>query len=76
MKIDHKFEKINFKIRNLLLKFNIISKKKLNKFVKIFTMKAVHHKKILNKLIILWPNLKNLSGGLNLSRGLNMIDST
>ena len=52
MKIDHKFEKINFKIRNLLLKFNIISKKKLNKFVKIFTMKAVHHKKNLNKLII------------------------
>ena len=25
---------------------------------------------------ILWPNLKNLSGGLNLSRGLNMIGST
>ena len=23
-----------------------------------------------------WPNLKNLSGGLNLSRGLNMIGST
>ena len=26
--------------------------------------------------IILWPNLKNLSGGLNLSRGLNMVGST
>ena len=25
---------------------------------------------------ILWPNLKNLSGGLNLSRGLNMVGST
>ena len=24
----------------------------------------------------LWPNLKNLSGGLNLSPGLNMVDST
>ena len=24
----------------------------------------------------LWPNLKNLSGGLNLSRGLNMVGST
>ena len=24
----------------------------------------------------LWPNLKNLSGGLNLSRGLNMAGST
>ena len=23
-----------------------------------------------------WPNLKNLSGGLNLSRGLNMVVST
>ena len=23
-----------------------------------------------------WPNLKNLSGGLNLSRGLNMLGST
>ena len=23
-----------------------------------------------------WPNLKNLSGGLNLSRGLNMVRST
>ena len=23
-----------------------------------------------------WPNLKNFSGGLNLSRGLNMVDST
>ena len=28
------------------------------------------------KLYDLWPNLKNLSGGLNLSRGLNMVDST
>ena len=26
--------------------------------------------------IILWPNLKNLSGGLNLSRGLDMVGST
>ena len=25
---------------------------------------------------VLWPNLKNLSGGLNLSRGLNMVGST
>ena len=24
----------------------------------------------------LWPNLKNLSGSLNLSRGLNMVGST
>ena len=23
-----------------------------------------------------WPNLKNLSGNLNLSRGLNMVGST
>ena len=23
-----------------------------------------------------WPNLKNLRGGLNLSRGLNMVGST
>ena len=23
-----------------------------------------------------WPNLKNLNGGLNLSRGLNMVGST
>ena len=23
-----------------------------------------------------WPNLKNLSGGLNLSPGLNIVDST
>ena len=23
-----------------------------------------------------WPNLKNMSGGLNLSRGLNMVGST
>ena len=23
-----------------------------------------------------WPNLKNLSGGLNFSRGLNMVGST
>ena len=29
-----------------------------------------------NKLIEQWPNLKNLSGGLNLSRGLNMVGST
>jgi len=27
-------------------------------------------------LEFLWPNLKNLSGGLNLSRGLNMVGST
>jgi len=26
--------------------------------------------------VIKWPNLKNLSGGLNLSRGLNMAGST
>ena len=26
--------------------------------------------------ILQWPNLKNLSGGLNLSRGLNMVGST
>ena len=25
---------------------------------------------------IQWPNLKNLSGGLNLSRGLNMVVSS
>ena len=25
---------------------------------------------------VLWPNLKNLNGGLNLSRGLNMDGST
>jgi len=25
---------------------------------------------------VLWPNLKNLSGGLNLSRALNMVGST
>ena len=25
---------------------------------------------------VLWPNLKNLSGGLNLSRGLHMVGST
>ena len=25
---------------------------------------------------VLWPNLKNLSGGLNLSPGLNMVGST
>jgi len=35
-----------------------------------------------NKLLIIvlthlqWPNFKNLSGGLNLSRGLNMVGST
>jgi len=28
------------------------------------------------KELVLWPNLKNLSGGLNLSRGLNMVGST
>ena len=30
------------------------------------------------KILILgqWPNLKNLSGGLNLNRGLNMVGST
>ena len=27
-------------------------------------------------LSVPWPNLKNLSGGLNLSRGLNMVGST
>ena len=27
-------------------------------------------------ICIQWPNLKNLSGGLNLSRGLNMVGST
>ena len=26
--------------------------------------------------LVLWPNLKNLSGGLNISRGLNMVGST
>ena len=31
---------------------------------------------IRNDLGHLWPNLKNLSGGLNLSRGLNMVGST
>ena len=29
-----------------------------------------------NDLFEQWPNLKNLSGGLNLSRGLNMVGST
>ena len=35
-------------------------------------------KKILIKVNsrLQWPNLKNLSGGLNLSRGLNMVGST
>ena len=28
------------------------------------------------EIVKLWPNLKNLSGGLNLSRGLNMVGST
>ena len=27
-------------------------------------------------IIVQWPNLKNLSGGLNLSCGLNMVVST
>jgi len=31
---------------------------------------------LLLKLYTPWPNLKNLSGGLNLSRGLNMVGST
>jgi len=30
----------------------------------------------IDEKIIHWPNLKNLSGGLNLSRGLNMVCST
>ena len=30
----------------------------------------------LKYMIKQWPNLKNLSGGLNLSRGLNMVGST
>ena len=46
MKIDHKIEKINFKIGNLLQKVQYnFENKNFNKFVKIFTMKAVHHKK-------------------------------
>ena len=28
------------------------------------------------EIINQWPNLKNLSGGSNLSRGLNMVGST
>ena len=31
---------------------------------------------IVQNLNYQWPNLKNLSGGLNLSRGLNMVVST
>ena len=29
-----------------------------------------------SKVTLRWPNLKNLGGGLNLSRGLNMVGST
>ena len=34
------------------------------------------HTRFGDKLPALWPNLKNLSGGLNLSRGLNIVGST
>ena len=48
--------------------------KKMNQFIQqngcIFRLKMS-----LNKCNQ-WPNLKNLSGGLNLSRGLNMVGST
>ena len=33
-------------------------------------------KELYKNLSVLWPNLKKLSGGLNLSRGLNMVGST
>ena len=54
-----------------------------NAFIKIEN-KIIHEKKHadfehldLTTLIqyYLWPNLKNLSGGLNLSRGLKMVGS-
>ena len=34
---------------------------------------CIYLKKISFFFINQWPNLKNLSGGLNLSRGLNMV---
>ena len=53
MKIDHKIEKINFKIGNLLQKFNIISKIKiLISLLKYLPWKLYIIKKNLNKLII------------------------
>ena len=36
-----------------------------------FSFFGVQHTKVIQ-----WPNLKNLNGGLNLSRGLNMVGST
>ena len=47
-------------------------------FASNMTFKNFVNYNILNFQIlrVLWPNLKNLSGGLNLSRGLNMVGST
>ena len=49
--------------------------------LKIFFLKVCLERKYYVVLVCrilrdLWLNLKNLSGGLNLSRGLNMVDST
>ena len=38
--------------------------------------RGVEDKTVLKPTLLQWPNLKNLSGGLNLSRGLNMVGST
>ena len=38
--------------------------------------RGVSLQNIFNEISKQWPNLMNLSGGLNLSRGLNMVDST
>ena len=51
----------------------------LNKFILSTTVKLTinsFHVCTERQKKYLWPNLKNLSGGLNLSRGLNMVGST
>ena len=53
-------------------KKNLSETSKLNK-IKSFTPIGFYERSIQN---LQWPNLKNLSGGLNLSRGLNMVGST
>ena len=56
--------------------FNYLFTKKYLLFELFITKEYVMHYSQQQNHRIQWPNLKNLSGGLNLSLGLNMVGST
>ena len=57
------------KLQGFSLIISLEKRQKKRSFIAIFMTNML-------KKVVQWPNLKNLSGGLNLSRGSNIVGST